>query len=141
MLEYIHDNFTVTVTDEDIAAPNRGNWWDNPVRRAVMRQFKLSYPIEVRIGEGYSDIFFPTETDKFDVGPYKRIYDFLDSFQHGWLVSPATFTFTLVKVIAKPPISTTSKVRRYSKDTETRLGQTKVTKSTKTLILEDVGEF
>lgn len=123
MLEYIHDNFTVNITEADIAAPNRGNWWDNPVRRAVMRQFKLSYPIEVRVGDSYADIYFPTETDKFDVDPYKTIVNFMDSFQHGRLVVPVAFEFTLVKVIAKKPASDVTP-KRYENRSPSSIAKT-----------------
>lgn len=123
MLNYIHDNFTVNVTDEDIVAPNRGNWWDNPVRRAVMRQFKLSYPIEVRVGDSYADIYFPTETDKFNVDPYKDIVHFMDNWQHGWLVQPTAFEFKLVKVVAKPPVSDVTP-KRFENRRPSRIAKT-----------------
>ena len=122
MLEYLHEHFTIDVTDADIVAANRGVWFDDPIRRAVMRVYKLAYPVDVRVGWGYADIYFPNETDKFDVLPDKAVTDFLHSYQNGWLVKPATFTFRLYRIVAKKPILDT-KPRRYAKDIETRLNR------------------
>ena len=123
MLNYIHDNFYVNITEADIAAPNRGSWWDNPIRRAVMRQFKLNYPIDVRIGYWYAYIFFPEETDKFDIYPYARVNTFLELFEAGRPVAPAAFEFRLVKVVAKKPVSDVTP-RRYENRLPGRVAKT-----------------
>lgn len=113
MLDYIHDNFTVNVTAEDIAAPNRGSWWDDPIRRAVMRQFRLAYPINVLVGWGYANITFPNEVDKFDVLPTQEVSDYLRAYQNGWEIKPATFTFQLVQIVAQKPESTKPTPKRF----------------------------
>lgn len=113
MITYLRSNFTVNVTDEDIVAANRGVWWDDPIRRAVMRIHKLAYPIRVLVGWGYAEIEFEGETDKFDVLPDKAVSDWLRSYQNGWLVTPATFEFRLVKVIRKVDVSNVTTPKRY----------------------------
>jgi hypothetical protein len=114
MITWLREDFTVNVTQDDINTCNRGVWWDDPIRRAIMRQFRISYPADVRVGWGYLDIYFEEETDKFDVVERKACEEYLRAFARGDTMQPATFNVRVNQIQRKKAVS--DKVpARYSK--------------------------
>src|ERR1035437_4563585 len=115
MITWIRTDFTVNVLQEDINACNAGNWWDDPIRRAIMRQFHLNWPTEVRVGWGYLNIMFEEETDQFDVVERKECEAYLQAFARAEVMMRCRFNVRMTKIVRKKPVSDKPAARRYSK--------------------------
>jgi hypothetical protein len=94
-------SFTVHVTATDIAAAHRGNPWDDPIRRALMRMFPEA--LNAVVGWGYASVYYEEEIHDFSVASadVKRETQYLKDWQSYTAVGEIDVVIWLDKVKEK----------------------------------------